>query len=322
MTTATSASVSKARHALPRVVFVVGGTSSGKTALGIKIAKACNGEVINADSRQIYREVNIGTGKPPGVRRKRGSDTVFMAQGIPHHLMDFLPPEKTYSVAEWRTAALRAIKNITKRGKLPIVVGGTGLYISSLIDNYDFPDVPPQPELRKAYELKSLEDLARVLLAADADAGAVVDLKNKRRVVRALEVISFSGQKMSALRARKARPLVEALQIGRARTQQELYERAEATIDDMMKNGLINEVQMLLEKGVSPNAPGMTSIGYRDMAAALRGDITEAEAVARLKRQTRQYIKRQITWFKRDARIQWVTSEAEGLALVKSWSHS
>ena len=307
------------RHALPRVVFVVGATSSGKTDLGLQLAKELNGEIINADSRQIYRDVDIGTGKPKGRRRSSGRRSSYLVEGIPHYLMGFLDPQKTYSVAEWRKSALKAIKGITKRGKLPLVVGGTGLYISSLVDNYEFPNVPPQPELRKAYEMKSLEELARILLAADADAGQVVDLKNKRRVVRALEIISFSGKKMSSLRERKLHPLVDAFQVGITRTQDELVMRLEAAIDRMVAEGLFAEVQSLLAKGIPSDAPGMTSIGYRDVARALRGEITEAEAIRLLKRQTRQYTKRQFTWFKRDPRIHWVASKAEGMRAVTAW---
>jgi tRNA dimethylallyltransferase len=304
---------------LPRVVFVVGPTSSGKTDLGLQIAKKYDGEVINADSRQIYREVDIGTGKPKGQHRRRGGGAVYMVEGVPHYLMDFLPPDKTYSVAEWRDAALKDIKVIAKRGKLPIVVGGTGLYISSLVDNYEFPGVSPQPELRKAYEEKTLAELVRILLASDADAASIVDLKNKRRVVRALEIISFSGKKLSALRERKAQPLVDALQIGIRRTQDDLYRRLEATIDRMVEEGLFDEVQRLLAKKISPDAPGMTSIGYRDIVRALNGEISNDDAIELFKRRTRQYTKRQITWFKRDPRIQWVASAAEGMTTVKNW---
>ena len=134
------------RHAFPRVVFVVGPTSSGKTDLGISLAKKFKGEIINADARQIYRDLSIGTGKPPAGRRgKWKGHTAYIVEGVPHFLMDFLAPDKTYTVAQWREAALRAVKGMVKRGSLPIVVGGTGLNISSLIDNYHFPSVAPQP---------------------------------------------------------------------------------------------------------------------------------------------------------------------------------
>lgn len=308
-----------ARHALPRVVFVVGATSSGKTDLGLRLAKELNGEIVNADSRQIYKDVDIGTGKPKGYRRKVGKHYAHVVDGVPHYLMDFLSPEKTYSVADWRTSALKAIKGITKRGKLPIVVGGTGLYVSSLVDNYEFSSVPPQPEMRRAYELKSVEELARILLTVDAEAGSIVDLKNKRRVVRALEIITFSGKKMSALRERKPHPLVDALQVGIHRSQEELKKRLESTVDHMVEDGLFSEVSYLLAKGLTPEMPGMSSIGYRDIAQALNGEISEEEAVRRLKHSTRQYTKRQITWFKRDPRIRWVHSEKEGIEVVKEW---
>jgi tRNA dimethylallyltransferase len=282
------------------------------------LAKELGGEIINADARQVYRDLDIGTGKPDGRRTRVKGHGCYLVNDVPHYLMDFLSPEQTYTVMDWQASALRAIRGITKRGRLPIVVGGTGLYISSLVDNYGFSGVPPQPELRKAYEQKSLEELARVLLAADADAGSVVDLKNKRRVVRALEVVAFSGQKVSVLRA-KSKPLVEAFQVGISRTTQELKDRLEDTVDNMVRRGLVKEVRGLLADGLSPDTPGMTSIGYRDIVRFLHGEISEAEAVLLMKRHTRQYTKRQITWFKRDTRIHWIASEEEGLAAVKGW---
>lgn len=306
------------RHALPRVVFVVGPTSSGKTTLGIQLAKLLGGEVINADARQVYREVEIGTGRPPGRRTRTGSRGAYLVEGVPHYLMGFLAPEKPYSVAEWRDAAMSAIRGITKRGKLPIVVGGTGLYISALLDNYQFPGVEPQPAMREALASKSLEDLVRALMVADPGALTVVDLKNKRRVIRALEVVTFSGRKFSEARG-KAEPLVEGLEVAIRYSPEELYARMEKTIDQMVADGLFDEVRTLLKKGLTTDAPAMTSIGYPDLVRAVRGEISNDEAIALLKRRTRQYTKRQITWFKRDARIHWAKNREEAVNVVKKW---
>jgi tRNA dimethylallyltransferase len=304
------------RHALPRVVFVVGPTSSGKTALGLRLAKLLNGEIINADARQVYRDVSIGTGKPPGKRLKKGHRGMYLVEGIPHYLMDFLPPDRTYTVAEWRESAMKAIHGIIRRKKLPIVVGGTGLYVSALIDNYQFPGVEPQPAMRAAFESKSLEELVRALLTADPGAADVVDLKNKRRVIRAFEVVTFSGLKFSEARG-KAEPLVHSLLVGIQRPPEELYARLGQTIDEMMAHGLVDEVRTLLHKGISPDAPAMTSIGYTDIARYLRGELSLEAVTTLIKLRTRQYTKRQITWFKRDKRIHWAKDEDQAVRLVK-----
>lgn len=306
------------RHALPRVVFVVGPTSSGKTDLGLKLAKEFGGEIINADARQIYRDLTIGTGKPAGKRTKWKGHTAYLVSGVPHFLMDFLPPDKTYSAAQWREAALRAVKGMVKRGALPIVVGGTGLYISSLIDNYHFPAVPAQPALRTAYEQKSLDELVRLLTTIDPGAAGVVDLKNKRRVVRALEVVTFTGKKFSALRTH-GEPLVDAFQVGIHFEKDDLYRRIDRSIDNMVDEGLIDEVRSLLRRGYMASLPSLSAIGYQDVARYLTGEITQDEAITLIKRRTRQYTKRQWTWFKRDPRIRWATNEDEAVEMVGEW---
>lgn len=314
-----SLSPSNRRTKLPRAVFVIGPTSSGKTSLGVKIAHEFEGEIINADARQIYRQVHIGTGKPIGEsklyqRRHRA----FIHQEIPHYLMDFLPPSENYSAVDWRNAAMKAIQGIRKRKHLPIIVGGTGLYISSIVNNLEFPDVPPQPLLRVAYEEKPLEDLVHLLLRIDPDAEVEVDLKNKRRVIRALELMTFTGQKMAELR-KKGPPLVDALQIGIERSREDLYARADEEIDRMVERGLVEEVRLLIQKGVSEASPAFTALGYREVAAHLRGELSLETAVDRIKKITHAYIRRQITWFKRDPRIVWVKNEQEGMQKVREW---
>jgi tRNA dimethylallyltransferase len=307
-----------ARRALPRVVFVVGPTSSGKTTLSITLAKTFRGEVINADARQIYRDVHIGTGKPDGVWKKWHGRRSYVYEDVPHHLMDVVPVDQTFSVVEWREAALKAIKAIERRGNLPIIVGGTGLYISALIDNYEFPSVPPHPELRRAHEQRSLDELVKLLLAVDPGAVSVVDLHNKRRVIRALEVVTYSGKKFSESRT-QGRPLVDALQVGVYRTQEELKRRVDLAVEDMIDRGLIDEVRLLRERRIPWNAPAMSAIGYRDVQPYLDGRESLEHTVERIKYRTRQYTKRQWTWFKRDPRIRWAHSRDEALTWVKEW---
>ena len=200
-------SVPRPPRKLPRVVCLVGPTSSGKTDLGLRLAKAFNGEIINADSRQIYKGFDIGTGKPRGKRGSFDGQRAFMVEGVPHYMMDFLDPLKTFTVAEWRDKTLVAIRGIIRRKRLPIVVGGTGLYIKSLVDNLLFPHVEPQPAMRKAFEGRPLEELVRLLLGLDSDAAQAVDLKNPRRVIRALEVATLTGKPFCATQAPKSSQL-------------------------------------------------------------------------------------------------------------------
>ena len=309
----------RSRKHAPKVVCIVGVTASGKTTLGVQLAKEFHGEIINADARQIYRRVSIGTGKPEGSSRLyRRRYRAFIHDGIPHYLMDFLPPTQQYSVSEWKAGALKAITGITKRKHLPIVVGGTGLYISSLVDNLAFPEVPPQLEFRKAFEEKSLEELVHFLLHLDPEAAAFIDLKNKRRVVRALEIMTFTGKKISASRE-KGEPLVDCLQIGIERDLEISVERAYHVIDNMVDRGLFSEVEALMEAKIPNDAPALTAIGYRDIMRSIRGEITREEAICNLKKLTRAYIKRQRTWFKRDPRIVWVHNREEGVRVVKDW---
>ncbi len=308
----------KTAKALPRVVFVIGPTSSGKTDLGVKLAKKYGGEVINADSRQLYKQVDIGTGKPVGERGEYLRHKAFMYRGVPHYLMDFLPPTESYAAPQWREAAMKAIRGIERRGHLPIVVGGTGLYISAIVDNLQFPHVEPQMAFRRSFESKPLRELIALLLVLDPDAFEIVDIKNKRRVIRALEVSTFSGKKFSELR-KKGEPVVDALQIGIARTSKDLNARIRVAVENMVKRGLVKEIRELLKQDIPLNAPALTALGYRDFAEYLLGRVTLEEAVERLKKQTVQYAKRQLTWFKRDRRINWVKSADEGVKVVGEW---
>ena len=290
---------------LPRIVCIVGPTSSGKTALSFEVAKKFNGEIINADARQIYRRFVIGTGQP----------TLEEQQGIPHHLFGFLGPERTYSVAEWKQAALERIQAITGRGKLPVLVGGTGLYIQSLVDNFEPPAVEPQPALRAELQALSHEALIQRLEEEDADAVTWIDLKNRRRVERALEVVLVTGKSFKDQRL-QGEPLVEAILLGVQRSSDELRERINRSIDQMIALGWKEEVKQLHASGIPWDAPAMTSIGYRELGLVVRGELDGATAIERIRFATWQYAKRQITWFKRDERIEWCTTKDEACELV------
>lgn len=294
--------------ALPKVVCIVGPTSSGKTALSFEIAKKFNGEIVNADARQIYTGFVIGTGQPAKEEQ----------QGIPHHLFGFLAPDEVYSVTEWKAAVLAAIKDIVARGKLPILVGGTGLYLQALVDNYEPPTVPPQPELRAEMEALSLEQLVRRLEKLDPDAVTWVDLKNRRRVERALEVVTATGKSFKEQRL-QGEPLVEALLVGLQRSPEELRARINTAIDEMFTRGWKEEVAQLHAAGIPWDAPAMTSIGYRDVGELLREEVSFEEAREHIEIATWHYAKRQLTWFKKDARIQWHQSKENVLRAIEGF---
>lgn len=312
-------------HDLPRIVCVVGPTSSGKTALGIRLAKKFHGEIINADSRQIYKNFDIGTGKPVGKRGVYEGHRAFLVENVPHYLMDFLPPHQQFSVVEWREKAVEAIRGILKRHHLPIVVGGTGLYTSALIDNFDFPKVKPNMALRTAFAEKPLHDLVKLLLKIDPTAAQVLDLKNPRRIIRALEVATFTGKPFTEQK-RLARPQFDAFQIGIRWSRSELYARIDAAIEEMARRGWCDEILTHLKQGIAENAPAMSSIGYQEMLKCVNPDLRvvrelslQREAIEATKRAVHRYAKRQETWFKRDIRIRWAKNETEAVTMVKEW---
>ncbi len=314
---------------LPRIVCVVGPTSIGKTALGIRLAKKFHGEIVNADSRQIYKDFSIGTGKPEGTRGIYQGHRAFFVSGVPHYLMDFLDPRQTFSVVEWREKAVEAIRGIVKRGHLPIVVGGTGLYLSALINNFDFPKVPPNLTMRKAFEGKPLADLVKILLKLDPVAEQVVDLKNPRRVIRALEVSTLTGMPFTRQKS-VARPQFDAFQIGIRWDRSDLYARIDVAIDEMIRRGWMDEIKRHLAQGIPEDAPAMSSIGYREMLTYIKSvraihelplqkHVALSVTVDATKRAVHKYAKRQETWFKRDIRIRWAKNESEAVKLVKEW---
>ncbi len=301
---------------LSKVVIILGPTASGKTALGIWLAKKFNGEIISADSRQIYRQMTIGTAKPGGSWRKINGDSVYLAEGIPHFGLDILDPKDEFSLADFRELCTLAISQILKRGHLPIVVGGTGLYLRSIIDNLSIPPVAPNKKLRQSLSAKPLAELTTLLREIDPTAAEKIDLRNPRRVLRALEVAILTGQ--SFFHQRRAAPAdYSILQLGINWPREELYARIDARVNQQMKEGLVAETESLMKKKYPWNLPSMSTLGYRQIGEYLRGKLPLTEVVAKLKLATRQYARRQMTWFKRDKRIIWLsgpdTDQAEKL---------
>lgn len=303
---------------LPKLIVILGPTACGKTDLGIEIAKKFNGEIISADSRQIFKKMTIGTAKPKGEWRWNGLRKTYYFENIPHHLIDFLDPGKVFTVAEFRDKALKYAKMSYKAGRVPIIVGGTGLYISSVVDNYIIPRVSPNSKLRRSLAEKSNEELVNLLNNLDPEATKIVDKNNKRRIIRALEVCILSGDRFSNQR-KKGDALFDVLQIGIDLPREVLYERINARTEKMIDEGLVEEAQNLLKQKYHWNLSSMNSIGYKQMRGYFEGNLDLAKTLELLKRDTRHYARRQLMWFRRDNRIKWIKEPEEARDLVDNF---
>lgn len=307
-------------HVLKKIVVIVGPTASGKTDLSLRLAKEFGGEIISADSRQIYKKMDIGTAKPEGRWKSYEGKKRFIVENIPHYAMDIVDPGKTFTVSDFQKLAFEEVDDITNRGKIPFMVGGTGLYVWAVVDNLLIPKNPPMKKLRQSFDSKTLAELVALIESVDPEAAAVVDKKNKRRLIRALEVAITTGE--SFVKQRKfGEPVVEALQIGLNWPISEMYERINRRTEMQWKSGLFNEVEKLVKQKYSFDLPSLSGIGYRQVGCYLRGESTEKETVEIIKRDTRRYAKRQVTWFKRDKRIKWINKDnyQEAKKLVKEF---
>jgi tRNA dimethylallyltransferase len=289
------------------IVVIVGPTATGKTDLAIALARQFGGEIVSADSRQIYCYMNIGTAKPTTAQRA----------AAPHYLIDFVPPDAVYTVAQYQQEAFAAITALHHNGKLPILVGGTGLYIRAVVDGLAIPDVAAQPTLRREWEelvaQAGAAALHQKLQELDPPAAVSIPATNVRRVIRALEVCVVTGRPFSAQRTATPPPLAPLL-LGLTAERAELYQRADARVDQMLAQGLVDEVRALAERGYSWDLPALSGLGYRQIGAYLRGEVTLAAAVARLKYDTHHYIRRQLVWFHSDRRIHWLDIATPRLA--------
>ena len=290
----------------PKLLVLCGPTASGKTALGVALAQATGGEVVSADSMQIYRRMDIGTAKP--TREEMG--------GVPHHMLDVADPAEDYSVARYVRDADACVQDILARGRLPIVVGGTGLYIDNLIAGRDF--APFTGTWREKLQARAREEglsaLREELRRIDPDRAEKLHPNDEKRILRALEVWYETGETITAHdeRTRDLPPKYDALRVCLTFSHREdLWDRIDRRVDLMMAAGLEREVRDLLASGVPPAATAMQAIGYKEFAAALRGEEPLAQAVAEVKLRSRQYAKRQLTWFRRTPDIRWVTWEKD-----------
>ncbi|MFA6525021.1 MAG: tRNA (adenosine(37)-N6)-dimethylallyltransferase MiaA [Patescibacteria group bacterium] len=287
---------------MKKLIVILGPTASGKTGMSLALAKKFKGFVISADSRQIYRGMDIGTGK---LTRDKW-------QGITHRMIDIIDPDQEYSLAQFQKTVFAIINE--EQNLLPIMVGGTGLYIQSIVDNLDIPKGGMDKVLRKELDAKTPEELFKMLIQLDYKSAQEIDINNKRRLIRAIEVFKVSGEKYSEKKGKNS-PLVQALQIGIKLSREEMYRRIDRRVDEMIQAGLLDEVKTLGEK-FGFDIPSMSAIGYQQLSAYFKKEISLAEAVAQIKNDSHHYAKRQMTWFKRDHRIKWITSVDEAEELV------
>jgi tRNA dimethylallyltransferase len=290
---------------MKRLVAIVGPTGSGKSRLALHLVKIFQGEIVSADSRQVYRYMDIGTAKP----------TPQELANVPHHLIDIVNPDENFSLAMYQELANQAIEDIFQRGKVPFLVGGTGLYVRAVLEGWQIPRVSPDAELRyniakKASE-RSIDEIYEELVAADPDAAAKIDRRNVRRVIRALEVHAKAGKAFSQLGQKKT-PAFTSFIIGLTTDRTGLYRMVDRRVDEMLARGLVREVENLLKSGYDFNLPSMSGIGYRQVGQFLRGEMTLEAAQQKIKAETHRFIRHQYAWFRlTDEKIHWFDTRRE-----------
>lgn len=301
-----------------KLIVVAGPTASGKTGLAIEIAKAVNGEVVGADSMQIYKYMDIGAAKPTAEER---------GQAV-HHMIDFLEPDAEYSVADYTVQAHEVISEIASRGKIPVMCGGTGLYINSVVDDVTFGEIDTdyamRAELEELAKKEGAQKLLEILAEFDAESAQRLHPNNLRRIIRAIEFYRVTGipisehQRMTKERESRYEPLMISVKWDR----EKLYERINKRVDIMLEEGLLDEVKALMEHGYTKELNSMKGIGYKEVIDYFNGEMSLEETVGLIKQSSRRYAKRQLTWFRRDERIHWVSAEnavEEALGLVKNF---
>jgi tRNA dimethylallyltransferase len=286
----------------PPLIVIIGPTAVGKTETSLQLAERLKGEIVSADSRLFYRGMNIGTAKPSQEELAR----------VPHHLVDVANPDQTWSLAMFQRASHRIIADIHARGRLPFIVGGTGQYVKSVIEEWKIPEAAPDLRMRHALEnwasVIGPEGLYERLTVLDPAAAARIDSRNMRRTIRALEVILLTGKLFSTQKSRGS-SRYRVFQLGLIRPRPELYARIDARIEAMLEAGFVEEVRDLLAAGYAPDLPSLSAIGYRQIIAYLQGEIDLEEAVMLMKRYTRRFVRRQANWFKLDdLHIHWFSA--------------
>lgn len=316
----------------PKIIVILGPTASGKSEMAVKLAIRLGSgqaqklygikgsEIISADSRQAYRGLDIGSGKVPRDKSKIKNQNYFY-KGVRHHLLDVASPKRTFTVVQYQKLAKKALKDIIKRGKIPIICGGTGLYIDSLIYDYHFPKVPPQLKLRKKLEKLSTEDLFKKLQKLDSRRAKHIDKHNRRRLIRALEIVITIGKATKLFYSNIQRSHdIRILKLGIKKTPEELKKLIRKRLMKRLKSGMIDEVKNLHEKQ-KLNWQRLDDLGmeYRYISRYLRDLITYDKMKESIQRESEKYAKRQITWFKRDKEIIWIDNPKEAYAIYRDW---
>ena len=284
------------------IICIAGPTASGKTALAVELAKELNGEVVSCDSMQVYKRMDIGTAKP----------TFEEMQGIPHHMIDVAEPDEDFSVSRYCCLAAPIVDNIVARGKTAIIAGGTGLYMDSLIRGNafaPFPSTGVRERLETQADSEGMEFLLNWLRSIDPEAAARLHLSDRKRIIRALEVYLETGQTITEhnRKTQQIPPKYTPLWLGLDFADRaELYRRIDRRVDMMLEMGLISEIQNLLASGIPPRCTAMQAIGYKEFVAALHGEETIAQAAEEVKKSSRHYAKRQLTWFRRNPKLHWL----------------
>lgn len=298
----------RTKNKQPKLIAIVGPTGSGKTALSLKLAKKFNGEIVSADSRAIYKKLDIGSAKPTAAERKI----------VPHHFINMVEPDEVLTLAQYKNLATAKILDIASQDEIPFLVGGTALYIYAVIDNWQIPEVSADKKLRAKLEKQSAEKLFSRLLKKDPEAKNFIDPQNKRRIIRALEIIAATKKPFSEQR-KKGEPLFDVLIIGVKRTPQELKKLIADRTEKMIKAGLVKEVAGLLNKKYSPRLPSLSGIHYKEIISFLHKEITLPEAIELINKNDAKLIRHQLTWFKRDHRIKWVKNYTQATVLLKKF---
>ncbi len=300
----------------PALVCVVGPTASGKSDLAVNLAKRFGGEVVSCDSRQVYRGLNIGTGKVEGTWQTKNGRTVFLYRGVPHHVIDFVSPKRQYTAVLFQRDAERAIRNIVSRGKLPILCGGTGHWAEAVAFGQELPDVAPNPQLRKKLEQKTTAQLAALLKKKDAARAQAIDLKNRRRLVRALEIVAATGKPVAKLA--NTNPY-RVLWLGVRLPLSELDARIGRRLAGRLQAGMVAEAKKLHRGGLSWKRMDELGLEYRFLARFLRGELTENEMQQQLTTAIQRYARRQLTWLRRNKDMRWIASEAAAVKAVQAF---
>lgn len=295
-----------------RLVAIVGPTAIGKSRLAIHLAGVFRGEIVSADSRQVYRYLDTGTGKP-------SREELSL---VPHHLMSIINPDESFSLTQYQALAYQAIADIQQRGKLPFLVGGSGLYVWAVLEGWKVPQVPPDPELRRRLEekvaKKGIDELYQELMRVDPEAAQRIDPRNVRRVIRALEVFQKRKTPFSQLQIKEPLPY-ENFIIGLTTDRAELYRRIDCRVDEMIERGLVAEVENLVKMGYDFKLPAMSGIGYKQIGMFLRGELTLADATQQIKFETHRLARHQYAWFRlKDKRIHWFDVKSQADSEIKA----